>query len=83
MLFLGEPRFHTPMNDMNKQNKPEDSPREEVECKSLLYKEVTIEHFYTESQRVVKLRAVKEDDCNWRFEDGSELSYDWHVVNSV
>ena len=24
------------MNDMNKQNKPECSPREEVECKSLL-----------------------------------------------
>jgi hypothetical protein len=28
------------MNDMNKQNKPEDSPREEVECKSMLGREV-------------------------------------------
>ena len=27
-----------------------------------------------------ELIAVDEPDCDWRFVDGSELSYDWDVV---
>ncbi len=27
-----------------------------------------------------ELIAVEESDCNWRLPDGSELSYDWSVI---
>jgi len=45
--------------------------------------EVTVEHWNTKTRRVVLLRKVREDDCDWRFPDPGyepEVSYDWSVV---
>ncbi len=40
-----------------------------------------IEHFHTKTQKIVKLKRVKEDDCEWRFvDDNAELAYEWNVI---
>lgn len=39
-----------------------------------------IQHCGTKNVQEHELVAVDESDCNWRLPDGSELSYDWSVI---
>jgi len=45
--------------------------------------ECIAEHWNTKGRRSAQLKRVDEDDCEWRFTDGSELSYDWTVKHIV
>lgn len=46
--------------------------------------ECEIEHWSESIMKTheVRLKYVDEDDCCWRFLDGSELSYDWSVIKA-
>jgi len=39
-----------------------------------------IQHFYTKTEKTVTLVKVDEDDCLYRFIDGSELANEWNVI---
>ena len=41
---------------------------------------VVLEHWHTKGRRPAGLKRVDEDDVCWRFDDGSEPSYDWNVI---
>jgi hypothetical protein len=40
-----------------------------------------IQHFFTKGRQIVELIKVEEDDCMFRFDDGSELAYEWNVIS--
>jgi hypothetical protein len=44
---------------------------------------VTIQHFHSLKTQEVALIKVVEDDCDWRFPDGSELAYEWSVIDTA
>tara|TARA_B110001469_G_C9637039_1_gene319538 strand:+ start:697 stop:933 length:237 start_codon:yes stop_codon:yes gene_type:complete len=44
---------------------------------------VTIQHFHSLKTQEVALIRVAEDDCDWRFPDGSELAYEWSVIDTA
>ena len=41
---------------------------------------VICEHWHTKGRRPCIMQRVDEDDVDWRFEDGSEPSYDWTPI---
>jgi len=65
---------------------PEDDPRW-VAAPKTMPKIGTIviailQHWYTKGKRQTELKAVDEDDCNFRTaDDDSEISYDWTVTH--
>ncbi len=43
-----------------------------------------VQHFHTKGVQDCVLKRVDEDDVSWRFpDDGSEISYDWDVIQWI